>query len=70
MSDTSYQSLFPYGLRSLVECINRATILSQPTDIPSFIVDYLTGLDNFRRSQITADLRINCYLYQELWGKL
>uniref|UniRef100_A0A3B4U5F2 RIIa domain-containing protein n=1 Tax=Seriola dumerili TaxID=41447 RepID=A0A3B4U5F2_SERDU len=63
------QGLFPYGLRSLIECVTRATILSQPADTPKFLADYLTELVNYRGANHEADAKEVTFLNQEEWGK-
>ncbi|XP_044050676.1 flocculation protein FLO11-like [Siniperca chuatsi] len=62
-----FQSLCPYGLKSIMECISRATLLSQPTDIPDFLLQYLSELISFRRSHPEADPKVVSFRYQELW---
>ena len=60
----------PYGLKSIKECISRATFLSQPTNISDFIHQHLSEMINFRNSHTEADPKIVSFQYQELWGKL
>uniref|UniRef100_A0A8P4G2N8 RIIa domain-containing protein n=1 Tax=Dicentrarchus labrax TaxID=13489 RepID=A0A8P4G2N8_DICLA len=50
----SVQSWCPYGLKSLIECISRATFLSQPTDIAEFLHQYLSELISFRILYLTS----------------
>ncbi|XP_041826626.1 uncharacterized protein LOC121630412 [Melanotaenia boesemani] len=56
----------PYGLRSLVECMSRATLLAHPDDIPGFLSTYTQKMLQFRdgRSNDTANV---AFLYQEQW---
>uniref|UniRef100_A0A4W6EQW4 RIIa domain-containing protein n=1 Tax=Lates calcarifer TaxID=8187 RepID=A0A4W6EQW4_LATCA len=61
----SFQNLCPYGLKSIVECITRATLISQPTDIPDFIYQYLSGLIKFRESLPEADPKDLSFHYQK-----
>ncbi|KAM7406381.1 hypothetical protein PAMP_000760 [Pampus punctatissimus] len=63
------QNLCPYGLKSLVECISRAVLLSQPADIPIFLREYLAELINFRRCHPEADPKRVSFNYQEIWEK-
>ncbi|XP_045888808.1 calcium-binding tyrosine phosphorylation-regulated protein-like [Micropterus dolomieu] len=63
----NFQSLCPYGLRSMMECISRATLLSQPTNIPDFLLQYVLELIRFRRSHPEADPKVVSFHYQELW---
>ncbi|XP_044060895.1 serine/arginine repetitive matrix protein 1-like isoform X2 [Siniperca chuatsi] len=65
----NFQSLCPYGLKSIMECISRATLLSQPTDIPDFLFQYMSELISFRRSHPEADPKVVSFRYQELWEK-
>ncbi|KAM7406388.1 hypothetical protein PAMP_000767 [Pampus punctatissimus] len=62
-------NLCPYGLKSLVECISRAVLLSQPADIPIFLLEYLAELINFRRCHPEADPKRVSFNYQEIWEK-
>ncbi|XP_028430897.1 calcium-binding tyrosine phosphorylation-regulated protein-like [Perca flavescens] len=65
----SVQSVCPYGLRSLVECISRATLLSKPADIPNFLVEYLLEVIDFRGSNAdyeAGDKEVS-FQYQDLW---
>lgn len=64
------KKICPYGLKTIVECITRATLLSQPTDIPGFLNDYLFELIDFRRSYPEADFKDVSFHYQEQWGEL
>lgn len=64
------QSLCPYGMKSIMECISRAILLSQPTDIPGFLLQYLSELISFRESYPEDDPKIVTFCYQEMWGKL
>uniref|UniRef100_A0A8C4EYX5 RIIa domain-containing protein n=1 Tax=Dicentrarchus labrax TaxID=13489 RepID=A0A8C4EYX5_DICLA len=66
----SVQSWCPYGLKSLMESISRATLLSQPTDIAEFLHQYLSELISFRRSHPETDPKVASFDYQELWGTL
>ncbi|XP_031137388.1 titin-like [Sander lucioperca] len=61
------QSLCPYGMKSIMECISRATLLSQPTDIPGFLLQYLSELISFRESFPEDDPKIVTFCYQEMW---
>ncbi|XP_071345648.1 uncharacterized protein [Trachinotus anak] len=65
----SFKIWFPYGLKSIIQCATRATLLSQPTDIPEFLLQYLAEMINFRKSHPEADPRDVTFLYQELWEK-
>ncbi|XP_033181851.1 proteoglycan 4-like isoform X1 [Anabas testudineus] len=59
----------PYGLKSMMECLSRATLLSQPEDIPDFLTKYMSGLINFRDSGHETDPKLLCFQYQEQWEK-
>ncbi|XP_034734807.1 uncharacterized protein LOC117948942 [Etheostoma cragini] len=61
------QSFCSYGLKSTLECISRATLLSQPTDIPSFFLQYLSELIGFRESYPETDPKIVSFSYQKMW---
>ncbi|XP_035858522.1 proteoglycan 4-like isoform X2 [Sander lucioperca] len=65
----SVQSLCPYGLKSLVECISRATLLSKPADIPNFLVEYLLEVIHFRCSNVNHEAgdKDVSFQYQDLW---
>ncbi|XP_067455502.1 calcium-binding tyrosine phosphorylation-regulated protein-like [Thunnus thynnus] len=60
-------NLCPYGLKSLLECITRAALLSQPGDNPDFLFEYLSELINFRRCHPEDDPKIVSFNYQEMW---
>ncbi|XP_034724384.1 proteoglycan 4-like isoform X3 [Etheostoma cragini] len=62
-------SLLPNGLKSLVECISRATLLSQPADIPNFLLEYLLEVIDFRCSDVNYEAgdKDVSFLFQELW---
>uniref|UniRef100_A0A8C4H4Y7 Uncharacterized protein n=1 Tax=Dicentrarchus labrax TaxID=13489 RepID=A0A8C4H4Y7_DICLA len=66
----SSKSWCPYGLKSLMECISRATFLSQPTDITEFLHQYLSELISFRSSHPEIDPKVASFDYQDLWGTL
>uniref|UniRef100_A0AAQ6IHA8 Uncharacterized protein n=1 Tax=Anabas testudineus TaxID=64144 RepID=A0AAQ6IHA8_ANATE len=51
----------PYGLKSMMECLSRATLLSQPEDIPDFLTKYMSGLINFRDSGHETDPKLLCF---------
>uniref|UniRef100_A0A3Q3EY43 RIIa domain-containing protein n=1 Tax=Labrus bergylta TaxID=56723 RepID=A0A3Q3EY43_9LABR len=70
VSKMNSQSLCPHGLKSVMECISKAAILSQPTDIPVFLIQYLSELVRFRESQPETDPNDVSTIYQEEWSKL
>ena len=63
-------NLCPYGLKSTVECISRAALLSQPADIHNFLLKYLSELIDFRKCHPEDDPKLVSFNYQEMWGKL
>ncbi|XP_034535403.1 titin-like [Notolabrus celidotus] len=63
----SNQNFYVFGLKSLMECISRAVLLSQPTNIPDFIQQYMLGIMDFRESHPESDPKIAAFNYQELW---
>ncbi|KAK2914519.1 hypothetical protein Q8A73_005113 [Channa argus] len=63
------QRFYPYGLRSLKECIFRATLLSQPADIPNFLSEYMSELLLFRDSSHEIDPKLLSFNFQELYEK-
>ncbi|KAK5873709.1 hypothetical protein PBY51_018724 [Eleginops maclovinus] len=63
------QSSCPYGLKSLMECVSRATLLSQPADIPDFLLQYLSELISFRKSHPEDDPKVVSFNFQEMWEK-
>nr|XP_046241230.1 histone-lysine N-methyltransferase 2D-like [Scatophagus argus] len=66
----SSQRLSPYGLKSLVECVCRATLLSQPAHIPKFLAQYLSELIDFRGPNHEADNKVVSFQHHELWEKM
>ena len=66
----SQSTLCPYGLASLVECVSRAALLTEPKDIPEFLNNYLSELITFRDSNNETDPKVSCFLYEEQLGKL
>ncbi|XP_019747182.1 uncharacterized protein LOC109528701 [Hippocampus comes] len=58
--------LLPYGLRSQLECISRAVLLSQPADITKFLEAHLTQMIEFGGPNQT-DLKEVAFHYQEQW---
>lgn len=64
------QDFYLYGLKSVMECISRAVLLSQPADIHDFLSQYFSGLIDYRDSQLETDPKKVSYNYQEQWGKL
>ncbi|KAK2914607.1 hypothetical protein Q8A73_005201 [Channa argus] len=63
------QRFYPHGLKILKECISRATLLSQPADIPNFLSDYMSKLLLFRDSSHEIDPKLLSYDFQELYEK-
>ncbi|XP_034091423.1 titin-like [Gymnodraco acuticeps] len=63
------QSLCPYGLKSLMECASRATLLSQPADIPNFLLQYMSEQITFRKSQPEDDPKVVSFNYQKIFEK-
>ncbi|KAA8596057.1 hypothetical protein FQN60_011348, partial [Etheostoma spectabile] len=61
------QSFCSYGLKCTLECISKATLLSQPTDVPGFLLQYLSELISFRESYPETDPKIVSFSYQEMW---
>lgn len=60
--------LLPYGLRSQLECISRAVLLSQPGDITKFLEAHLTQMIEFGGPN-QKDLKEVAFRYQEQWGE-
>lgn len=58
----------PYGVKSLLECMCRATLLAQPDDIPEFMSTYVDKMAHFR-DEDSRDIKEVAYRYQEQWGK-
>uniref|UniRef100_A0A4W6FIZ5 RIIa domain-containing protein n=1 Tax=Lates calcarifer TaxID=8187 RepID=A0A4W6FIZ5_LATCA len=63
------QGLCPYGIKSLIECVSRATLIAQPGDIPNFLAEYLSELVSFRDSNHETNVKDVSFHYEELWGK-
>lgn len=63
------QRLIPYGFRSLIECLQRALILSQPDDTPKFLSEYMAEMLQFKDSNPEADANEVIFQNQEEWGK-
>ncbi|KAK2862607.1 hypothetical protein Q5P01_002140 [Channa striata] len=70
MIKINLQRFYPYGLKSLTECISRATLLSQPADIPNFLSDYMSELLSFRDSCREMDPKLLSFNFQELYENI
>ncbi len=58
----------PYGVKSLLECMSRATLLAQPDDIPEFLSTHVDQMTHFR-GEDSRDTKEVAFQYQEQWGK-
>ncbi|XP_061552467.1 uncharacterized protein LOC133412817 [Phycodurus eques] len=58
--------LLPYGIRSQLECISRAVLLSQPGDITKFLEAHLSQMIQFGGPDQT-DIKEVAFRYQEQW---
>ncbi|XP_077371446.1 uncharacterized protein LOC144015015 [Festucalex cinctus] len=56
----------PYGIRSQLECISRAMLLSQPCDITKFLEAHLNQMIEFGGPNET-DIKVVAFHYQEQW---
>ncbi|XP_041644970.1 mucin-17-like [Cheilinus undulatus] len=61
------QGSFPYGVRSFVECVSRAVVLSKPTNLREFLSEYMTELIEFRDCQHETDPKIVAFKFQQQW---
>nr|XP_040023776.1 proteoglycan 4-like isoform X1 [Gasterosteus aculeatus aculeatus]XP_040023777.1 proteoglycan 4-like isoform X1 [Gasterosteus aculeatus aculeatus] len=55
----------PKGLKSLVECMARATISAHPADMPDFLVEYTSELNQTRGSKTESNPVEMCFRFQE-----
>ncbi|XP_061910506.1 uncharacterized protein LOC133654277 [Entelurus aequoreus] len=60
------RNVLPYGIRSQLECISRAVLLSQPGDIPGFLEVHLAQMKQSAGEDLT-DLKEVAFRYQEQW---
>uniref|UniRef100_A0A3Q3D3P4 RIIa domain-containing protein n=1 Tax=Hippocampus comes TaxID=109280 RepID=A0A3Q3D3P4_HIPCM len=58
----------PMRTMTLLECISRAVLLSQPADITKFLEAHLTQMIEFGGPNQT-DLKEVAFHYQEQWGE-
>uniref|UniRef100_A0A8C4HTD5 RIIa domain-containing protein n=1 Tax=Dicentrarchus labrax TaxID=13489 RepID=A0A8C4HTD5_DICLA len=58
----------PYGVKSLLECISRATLLAEPDDIPQFLSTHVDEMTRVRDTEL-RDTKEVAFRYQEQWGK-
>lgn len=59
--------LQPYGLRTLLECLGRLSVLSQPDDTMKFSFEYVTTL--VKDPNCEQDIRELIFQNEEEWGK-
>lgn len=58
----------PYGVKTLLECMARATLLAQPDDISTFLTRYIKNM--FRsRTEDGKDVKVVAFDYEEDWGQ-
>uniref|UniRef100_A0A3Q3BBB0 RIIa domain-containing protein n=1 Tax=Kryptolebias marmoratus TaxID=37003 RepID=A0A3Q3BBB0_KRYMA len=55
----------PYGFRSLLECLCRAVVLAQPSDINKFLFQYFSELDKFKTSNPEPDPKELVFNFEE-----
>ena len=58
----------PYGMKSLLECMSRATLLTQPDDTPKFLSTHVNEMTHFSKEE-SRDIKDVAFRYQEQWGK-
>jgi len=68
--DFKMSSTSPYGLKSVLECAVRATLLSQTENIPEFLSQYFSEITGFKDEHAEDDPKEISFQFQEQWGKL
>ena len=63
----SNKSRVPYGLRSSVECLNRAALLAKQEDIQTFLSGQVEEMLEFSHDD-SADPVDVAYRFEEQWG--
>lgn len=67
-SKMSASNFTPYGVKSLLECMSRATLLAQPDDIPEFLSTHVDKMTHVRDEE-SRDTKEVTFQYEEQWGK-
>nr|XP_046231943.1 uncharacterized protein LOC124052079 [Scatophagus argus] len=56
----------PYGVKSLLECMSRATLLAQPDDVPKFLSTHVDEMIHFRDEE-SRDTKEVAFQFQDQW---
>ncbi|KAI9534888.1 hypothetical protein NQZ68_010274 [Dissostichus eleginoides] len=59
----------PYGVKCLLECMTRATLLAQPDDIPEFLSTHVDEMRHHVRDDGSRDNKEVAFCYEEQWGE-
>ncbi|MEQ2312322.1 hypothetical protein AMECASPLE_029724 [Ameca splendens] len=60
-------STIPYALKSVVECVSRAAMLAQPTNVKEFVSEYFLQLAEFRKTMPGIDQAELAFHFEEQW---